>query len=286
MRNKYRPWLRLQQAKNKRELRDLFWSADLFVNPSIQPDENFGTTPREAMACGLPLVTTNFCGLRPLADNMPWGGVDTYPTIYGSRFSLRQLRGLLKKAIDQRNLLTGQECRNFVVKESNPKILKDNLRQAVEYLRKKPVQVARSIEDAELSTKQQLFKSVDGKIFKYFVDAQRELINGAYVYGDGPAHYAFPVVQGIYSAMSTPPKVEKNSICRGFFRIALWDKERAVVEFGYPGPRIRRYPKRLWNPLFRCSRCLKNDEYVIVPKSKEQAVMVQELVDLGYLVWG
>ncbi len=284
LRNRPRPWLRFQEAKNKQELRDLFWSADLFVNLSIQPDEDFGVTPRQAMSCGLPVVTTNFCGLRLLADNMPWKGVDTYPTLFGCRFSLRQFRILLQRAILERNWLSNQQYRNFVLKECNPKILKDNLKKAVRYLIKRPPEIPLDLEKTERDIKRQLFNVVDNRVFNYFVDTRKELPPGAYVYGDGPLHYAFAVAQGIYSAMNAPPKVEKNSIWRGFFRIAFWDKEKALMEFGYPGPRIRRYPKKLWNSLVKCARYLKPDEYLIIPQDKEQIAIVQELVDLGYLV--
>ena len=63
---------RFQPARYGASLRELFWSADLFVNPSVNADENFGITPREAALCGVPVVTTNFCGLRPLAENLPY----------------------------------------------------------------------------------------------------------------------------------------------------------------------------------------------------------------------
>ncbi len=284
LRNKPRPWLRFQQAKDKQGLRELFWSADLFVNLSIQPDENFGVTPRQAMACGLPLVTTNFCGLRSLADNMPWKGIDTYPTLFGSRFSLKQFRGILQRAIRERNLLSNQEYRDFIIKECHPEMAKENLKNAVEYLVNTPAEVALNIDSAERNIKRRMLNSVDARTFKYFTDTRIGLGGGAYVYGDGPSNYAFPIVQAIYSTRGAPPKVEKNSRWRGFFRIAFWDEEKALMEFGYPGPRIRRYPKKLWSTLKRCAHCLRQDEYVLVPKEQEQIAIIQELVDLGYLV--
>jgi len=284
LKNKQRPWLRFQQAKDKKELKSLFWSSDLFVNLSIQPDENFGISPREAMSCGLPLLTTNFCGLRPLAESMPWKGVDTYPTLSGSRFSLRQFRVLLQRALIERNLLPADYYRNVVTQECNPKILKDNLKDALTYLLKRPPERPLNKEIVERNVKKQLFNSIGEGAFKHFVEARKELPCGAYVYGDGPSHYDFSVAQGIYSAMAAPPRVEKNSKWRGFFRIALWEKERALFEFGFPGPRIRRYPKKLWNSLVRSAHYQKSKEFIIIPYNKAQILMVQELVDLGYLI--
>jgi hypothetical protein len=281
---KERPWLRFQQTKEKEGLRDLFWSADLFVNLSIHPDEDFGVTPREAISCGVPVVTTNFCGLKPLAEAMPWKGVDTYPTLSGSRFSLRQFRVLLQRAIRERYLLTAKQYRNFVIEECNPEISRKNLAEAIGYLRERPPEVPLNIKNAERNIKKQLLNSVDDNVFKYFVNARRELPHGAYMYGDAPSHYAFPMVQGIYSAMSSPPKVEKNSKWRGFFRIALWGQESALIEFGFPGPRMRRYKEKLWRHLLKSMHCVEPNEYLIIPKDKEQIAIVQELVDLGYLV--
>ncbi len=215
---------------------------------------------------------------------MPWKGIDTYPTLFGSRFSLRQFRATLQQAISGHRLLSRKQCYYFLTQESNPQILKDNLKKAVRYLINRPPETLLDSKNIERNIKKQLFGSVDNRIFKYFFDTRIELSAGAHVYGDGPTHYGFPIAQGICSATSAPPKVEKNSFWRGFFRIAFWEKEKALIEFGYPGPRICRYPKKLWNPLVKCAHCLKQDEYVIVPKNKEQIAIVQGLVDLGYLV--
>ncbi|MFH1854038.1 MAG: glycosyltransferase family 4 protein [Candidatus Omnitrophota bacterium] len=284
LRDKKRPWLHFQQAKDKQGLRDLFWSADLFVNLSIQPDEDFGLTPRQAMSCGVPVVTTNFCGLRPLAESMPWKGVDTYPTLFGSRFSLRQFRILLEQAITERNLQPAGQNRNFVMRECNPQDLKSNLKKAIEYLMNKKPELPLDIENTRRKIKKQLFSITDSRLLKYFIELRRELPKGAYVYGDGPDCYQFPIMQGLYSVMSARPKVEKSSKWRGFFRIALWDNERAILEFGFPGPRVRRYPKKLWSSLTKCSHYSEPNEIVIIPSNKEQISIVQELVDLGYLV--
>lgn len=285
LRNKKRHWLRFQAAKDKQELRELFWSADLFVNLSIQPDENFGITPHEAMSCGLPIVTTNFGGLRSLAESMLWKGVDTYPTVFGARFSLKQFRVLLQRVIIERNSLSSQEYRNFVLEEFNPQISKNNLKKAIEYLIKRPPEMSGNSKRFKRDIKKQLFNFVDDRILKWLIDTRRLLPRGAYVYGDEPCHFAFPIVQGIYSAMSMPPKVDKNSKWRGFFKISLWDKERALVEFGFPGPRIHRYSNKQWNTLVRCIHYSKlDDEYVAIPRNKEEILIIQELVNLGYLV--
>ena len=282
--NIQRHQLRFQQAKDKKELRELFWSADLFVNLSIQPDENFGITPREAMSCGLPVLTTNFCGLQPLAETMPFKGVDTYPTLSGSRFSLKQFRVLLQRALSERNLLPGGYYRKVVTEECNPKTQKDNLKDALAYLLKRPPEKPLNKGITQRNIKKKLLASVDDRVFEHYIDLRKELPTGAYTYGDGPSNYAFSIAQGIYSAMVFPPKVKKGSIWRGFFRNALWEREKALIEFGFPGPRIRRYPKELWRSLIKSVHYQKSNEFVIIPEDKGQILITQELVDLGYLV--
>lgn len=278
-----RSWLRLQPAKYKKDLRELFWSADLFVNPSIQPDENFGITPREAISCGLPIVATNFGGLKPLTEAMSWKGVDTYPTLMGSRFSLKQFHNILSTAVKNHRFFSPQEYRK-VINECDPQIAKENLRAAIEYLKDKRPERPIDIEAMKRKVKKKLYNVVDERAFKLFLNSRKKLPAGCYTYGDGPTHYAFPIVQGIYSAKTTSPIVERNTKWRGFFRISMWDKEKTLVEFGFPGPRIKHYPEKLWDSLRRCSRLTESGDYLITPLDRLGISLVQELVDLGYLV--
>jgi len=277
-------WLRFQSAKGREDLRELFWSADLFVSPSIHPDEDFGVTPRQAISCGLPIVTTNFCGLNPLAEGMPWKGVDTYPTLLGSRFSLRQFRQVLYSAVKNHHFFNPREYRKTVVNECTPAIAKENLKNAVEYLKDRPAEKPVNLEIVEREVRRRLFNTVEERALKIFIDSRQRLSLGSYAYGDGPRHYALPIIQGIYSAAGAPPKVERHTRWRGFFRMGMWKQERALVEFGFPGPRIKRYPKNLWRFLYQCAHLTPSNDYLFTPINNPQIFLVQELVDLGYLV--
>jgi len=280
-----RSWLRLHPAKDKKALRELFWSADFFVNPSVQPDENFGITPREALSCGVPVITTNFCGLRPLAESLPWKGVDTYPSLFGSRFSLKQFQAVLLEAIRKCKLLSPKQYHNIIIKECDVATSMKRLRWAIDYLKNKAAEKSIDIRKTKCEIKKRLYRCIDGRVFNNFINTMIELPKGNYVYGDCPSDRRLPIIQGIYSAKSTPPEVQRGSKWRGFFRIVLWEKERAILEFGFPGPRVRRYPRGLWSSLINCSNPQKSpNEYVFIPKDKTQISIVQELVDLGYLV--
>jgi glycosyltransferase involved in cell wall biosynthesis len=51
--------------KNKAELRELYWDSDMLVLPSLV--DTFGFVALEAMACGLPVIVTENCGV-PVPD--------------------------------------------------------------------------------------------------------------------------------------------------------------------------------------------------------------------------
>ncbi|HSE18782.1 MAG TPA: glycosyltransferase family 4 protein [Pyrinomonadaceae bacterium] len=50
--------------KSAAQLRDIYASADVFVNMTLHHDENFGLSQVEAMACGTPVVGTSWGGLK------------------------------------------------------------------------------------------------------------------------------------------------------------------------------------------------------------------------------
>ncbi len=281
---KKRNWLRLKPTpKDNREFRELLWSADLFINPSFHPDENFGVTPREAACCGLPIVTTNFGGLKPLADNMPWKGVDTYPTIFGSRFNLRQFSKLLQSAILQHNKYSQEYYRNIILNECEASIAKNNLKLAIGYLRNRPV-------EKPVNKTIQIYKTTKNLFYKlkstseFFINLTNNIPTGSLVYGDERPRYIFPIIQGIYSALEIPPLVSINSRWRGFFRISVWDKEKALLEWGFPGPRVMRYSDKIWDSMKKCIHFTKQNDFVMIPNNKIQIFQLQELVNSGYLI--
>ncbi|MCG8324432.1 MAG: glycosyltransferase family 4 protein [Thiotrichales bacterium] len=67
------------------ELPRFYSAADLFVNFTLHHDENFGYTQVEAMACGLPLVVSNWGGLRDTVDESCGIRIPVHMTRHGLR---------------------------------------------------------------------------------------------------------------------------------------------------------------------------------------------------------
>jgi glycosyltransferase involved in cell wall biosynthesis len=69
-------------------LRDLYNAADVMVNLTLNPDENFGLAQVEAMACGTPVIGTAWGGLKDtIVDGVTGYKVSTLPTPTGVKLS-------------------------------------------------------------------------------------------------------------------------------------------------------------------------------------------------------
>jgi hypothetical protein len=276
-------------ALDGESLRNMLWSADLFVYPSVHEDENFGMAPREALLCGVPVVVSDFCGLNPLMNLMPWGGVTTYPTINGPRYSVWQLRRKIIKAIKTKDW-NPDDCAAAVRIECDPDVSRSNVEEAVNLLLNEPLVTPFALREMEKKGRNELFRYANGSLVRAFIEKQEEIPDGALVDGTGADDTTFPTrqlrqaIHGFYTTIDRTPVVEAGSQLRGFFRVGMWKEERAIVEFGFPGPRMKRYNCKSWNSLLSCIVIDSKTGMMMTPRNRTQVILAQELVDLGYLV--
>jgi len=74
----------LLQEVHRRALPDLMGAADIFMNMTVHHDENFGLGQVEAMACGLPVIGSDWGGLKDtILDGVTGYRVPTWLTSWG-----------------------------------------------------------------------------------------------------------------------------------------------------------------------------------------------------------
>jgi hypothetical protein len=66
--------------------------------------------------------------------------------------------------------------------------------------------------------------------------------------------------------------------------VRLWEEEKALVEFGFPGPRILRFEKDDWGLVKAASSKIAKDETSFHPRDEKTCAALQLAVDMGYLV--
>ena len=64
----------------------------------------------------------------------------------------------------------------------------------------------------------------------------------------------------------------------------MWAEERAIVEFGFPGPRLLRYNHKDWEAINRSVSVGPHGDFAFRPVSAISIEALQRAVDLGYLV--
>lgn len=286
--------IKILQAVASEKLKYLYWNSDCFVYPSFHEDENFGLAPREAMMCGIPSVVTDFCGLGQLSGSKG-EIVKTYPTLGGVRYSLLELNkkiDAIRNWTDNKKEDNKSENISFIKEECNQEKALHSLKKAIEKLNdtnndSAPTGGWRSKERFE-----SLVEKNNAFFKKAIKNKDKPITHGLYVDGTGSVPDGkwfseadfMQSIQSIYTTLSKTPKVKKGEFYRGFWRIAMWEKEQSLIEFGFPGPRVKRYTEKDWNILFASSIIEKDKEVVFIPKLKNQIVLIQELIDLGYLV--
>lgn len=266
-------------------LRRLCWSADAFICPSWHEDENYGITPRQAALCGVPPVVTDFAGLAELARQLPWGGVPTYPTAVGVRFSLRDLRACIGAALDYASDTVWVDRVRATCDETAASA---GLSAAVESLLARPPQPPVPADDQPRAAFRSLFEHADPLLVAAITARSASAPDGLFAPGTGPHNPDFPrneffaAIQGMYTTEPRPPAVVGGSSWRGFFPCVLDVEQRAVVEDGYPGPRV--WPLDDEWAAIEASVDAGSASLRLTPQTPTQCAVVQALVDAGMLV--
>ena len=121
--------------------------------------------------------------------------------------------------------------------------------------------------------------------------AEEKQIDGLYVDGLGyaagdwfsEAHF-LKSIQSVYTTFSDVPQAKINYIYRGFWRLSIIEMENAVIEFGFPGPRILRFKETEFELLKYCTKYLVGNDVLFQPNEDKQLVLIQKLLNLGYIV--
>ena len=64
----------------------------------------------------------------------------------------------------------------------------------------------------------------------------------------------------------------------------MWAEERAIVEFGFPGPRLLRFNHEDWEAINSSASIGPHGDLEFRPVSTMSTEVLQRAVDLGYLV--
>ncbi len=286
--------IRMHQALPHEQLREVYWSADCFAYPSFHEDENFGLAPREAMLCGIPSVVTDFCGLGQLAGSKG-GIVRTYPTLGGIRYSLLELKDKIHEigSLSEFQKAEASELNSdFVIDECDQaKALLSLKTSVIELLSKTPGDIPLSGWRSENRINR--WAEVGPDSFKKAIKMKKAPTpESLFVDGTGcmdnnkwfsDIHF-MKAIQGFYTTLPETPTAQLGNCYRGFWRVSLWHDERALVEFGFPGPRVKRFNQKQWNCITSIVKPGNCNEIIFVPKNSESLLIIQDLMELGYLV--
>jgi hypothetical protein len=276
-----------------RLLASRFHHADYLVYPSFHEDENYGLVPREAACCGAIPVVTDFCGLGELGRSASCGIVCTWSTLGGVRYSLRdfsmELQRLVSHSPSQR-LVAQLTNRSFVQAECSGADSLKQIAAAIRPLMERPPgpppqggwRCSERIEN--------LAATGPATFRKALCQASASTPAGLYVDGTGyynkrysEAHL-LQAIQGLYTTWPHPPRLRPGVHLHGFWRVGLWRDERALVEFGFPGPRVFRFTATDWKVVQAAARPFGKGDYAFDISNTAAAEALQPAVDLGYLV--
>lgn len=270
-----------------------FWNSDAFLYPSFHEDEASGNAAHEAVLSGIPAIVTDWCGLGQLGRNTQGGAIATYPTLGGVRYSLLSLRRQIATVTADSRRWDGESAfadSQWVKTIFDPSWMRDSVRKSIGIL------LGRSVDPApesgwrcptHLKKLASFYPGPFQDALSHHSDADPD---GLYVDGSGYRNDSYSearfltAIQGFYTTWPTSPQLQIGIRLHGFWRVGVWDDERALVEFGFPGPRLLRFSKEEWQSVRSSARPIGFGEIDFVILDEVTASILQRAVDLGYLV--
>lgn len=270
-----------------------FWKADAFLYPSFHEDEASGNAAHEAVLSGIPAIVTDWCGLGQLGRNTRGGAVPTYTSLGGVRYSLHALREQIAGVgadSDRQRTEAAEADAAWVKATFDSRWMQDSVQQSVTGLLERNVGPppeggwrCRSRVDLLAEKGPDSFK-------RALACGPNSDPPGLYVDGLGYHNEWYSearfltAIQGLYTTYPEPPGLRPGVRLHGFWRVALWPGERALVEFGFPGPRMLRFNEADWSHVVAAAKVLADGEIEFVLKDEESCRILQRGIDLGYLV--
>lgn len=271
----------------------LYRQSKIFAYASFHEDENYGLAPREAALCGAIPIVTDFCGLGEFGRKACCGIIRCWPSLGGVRFSLREYAKEMKRLLSfdtKKTDLAMQQNKAFVREECNGKNSFEQMQMALDVLLQMPVsklpaggwrcqeRIVKMATSGPTSFRQALAMRADS------------IPEGLYPEGIGyeeseysEAHF-LTAIQGLYTTWPRPPQLRQNVRLHGFWRISAWAQERALVEFGFPGPRFLRFSDTEWRVVSKAAKSIAYGDLYFEINDSNAVKVFQRAIDLGFLV--
>jgi hypothetical protein len=264
-----------------------------FVYLSFHEDENYGLAPREAAACGAIPIVTDWCGLGEFGRNAMGGLVRTWPTLGGIRYSLKQammeMVRIMSWSSTQREHASAFN-KELVASECSGR---DSARQMADALATLLELPAAPPPEGGWRCSSRLERLVAHGPAS-FENAVRKMTGvdrqGLYVEGLGIGSQShseadlLAAIQALYTTWSVAPTLKTGLRLHGFWRVGLWEQERALVEFGFPGPRFLRFSEIEWRTVTASVILLGSGDIAFELRDGLAVKVFQCAIELGYLV--